>query len=228
MDGSNSLVSELAGDDYYVAQFKTTELAIFSYYIESNKECLIIDPLFNHKSYSDFISKRHSCLKFVLLTHYHADFVSSHNEFGVPIVMGPQALRAANKFKVRELKDGEELALGKVRVGLIHTPGHTLESSCYLLRDSHHKQIALFTGDTVFLGDVGRPDLAVGGNITSQDLAGMLFESVQKLRSLPEDLRLYPGHGSGSACGKSIGGGNFCSLGAQASKNYGFLIKDKT
>ena len=105
--------------------------------------------------------------------------------------------------------------MGQVNVVVIHTPGHTLESSCYLLHDADKKSVALFTGDTVFLGDVGRPDLAVAGQLTKESLAEMMYESIQKLKKLEPEIRLYPGHGSGSACGKSIGSGNFCTLGAQ-------------
>lgn len=112
------------------------------------------------KTYSDFIAKRESTLKFVALTHYHADYLSGHVEFNVPIVMGPNSTRPVNRFKVRECQDGESLGVGTASIRVIHTPGHTLESSCYLLADCEGKESALFTGDTVFLGEVGRPDLA--------------------------------------------------------------------
>ena len=126
--------------------------------------------------------------------------------------MGPSATRAVNTFKVKECTDGEEIPLGEVKVRVIHTPGHTLESSSFVLEDKHRKDSCLFSGDTVFLGEVGRPDLACSANITKEDLAGMLFDSIQKLRVLDGAIRLYPGHGSGSACGKSIGAGSFCNL----------------
>lgn len=126
--------------------------------------------------------------------------------------MGPSATRAVNTFKVKECTDGEEIPLGEVKVRVIHTPGHTLESSSFVLEDKHGKDSCLFSGDTVFLGEVGRPDLACSANITKEDLAGMLFDSIQKLRVLDGAIRLYPGHGSGSACGKSIGAGSFCNL----------------
>lgn len=125
------------------------------------------------------------------------------------------------------MKDGSSISLGSTKTIIIHTPGHTPESSCFLLKDCEGSDVCLFSGDTVFLGDVGRPDLAVSSNLTREDLAGMLFDSVQKLRKLDGKIRLYPGHGSGSACGKAIGGGNFCTLGAQYEKNYGFLIPEK-
>lgn len=114
--------------------------------------------------------------------------------------------------------------MGSITVVVLHTPGHTPESASYLLHDSDKKNVVLFSGDTVFLGDVGRPDLAVAGTLTKEDLAGMLYDSVQKLKKLDPEIRLYPGHGSGSACGKAIGAGNFCTLGVQGEKNYGFTI----
>lgn len=160
MDSKLVLVTEQTGDGFYLAQFKTSELAIFSYYVESNKECFLIDPVFDIKTYAEFITKRQSHLKYVGLTHYHADYLSGHTEFKVPIVMGANSTRSVNSFKVKECKDGEEISLGVVTVKVIHTPGHTLESSCFLLKDHHGKDAALFTGDTVFLGEVGRPDLA--------------------------------------------------------------------
>lgn len=141
--------------------------------------------------------------------------------------MGPNSTRPINGFKVKEFHDGETISLGAVSIKVIHTPGHTLESSCFLLKDKHGKDGAIFTGDTVFLGEVGRPDLACSDKITSQDLAVMLFDSIQKLRVLDGSLRIYPGHGSGSACGKSIGAGNFCTMGAQYANNYGFKFTDK-
>ena len=227
MDSKLALVTEQEGDGFYVAQFKTSELAIFSYYVESNKESFLIDPVFDVTTYSELIAKRGSVLKFVALTHYHADYLSGHTEFKVPIVMGATSTRAVNSFKVKECADGEEVGAGAVSVKVIHTPGHTPESSCYLLKDASGKDAAIFTGDTVFLGEVGRPDLACGENITSQDLAAMLYDSIQKLKTLDGGIRLYPGHGSGSACGKAIGAGNFCTLGAQHGNNYGFTFEHK-
>jgi hydroxyacylglutathione hydrolase len=141
--------------------------------------------------------------------------------------MGPSAARAVNTFKVHEAKDGEVLTLGSIKLKVHHTPGHTLESSCFQLIDSANKDICLFTGDTVFLGEVGRPDLACSSDITSEDLAGMLYDSIQKVKKLDGSMRLYPGHGSGSACGKSIGAGHFCSVGNQFTNNYGFKFTNK-
>ena len=158
----------------------------------------------------------------VLLSHYHADYLSGHNQFNVPVGMGPGSKREINKFQVREFEDGSEISLGQIKIKVIHTPGHTPESSCYLLTDSASAPECLFTGDTVFLGDVGRPDLAVKTGGTIEDQASILFDSIQKLKELDGKLRVYPGHGSGSACGKAIGGGNFCTLETQKANNYGF------
>lgn len=141
--------------------------------------------------------------------------------------MGPSATRAVNTFKVKECTDGEEIALGEVKIRVIHTPGHTLESSSFVLQDKNGKDSCLFSGDTVFLGEVGRPDLACSEKITKEDLAEMLFDSIQKLRVLDGAIRLYPGHGSGSACGKSIGAGSFCNLENQNVNNYGFKFTDR-
>jgi hydroxyacylglutathione hydrolase len=195
--------------------------------VESNKECLLLDPVFDVRTYHEFILKRQTKLKYVALTHYHADYLSGHTEFKVPIIMGANSTKPINGFKIKECPDGETISLGAVSIKVIHTPGHTLESSCFLLKDKHGKDVAIFTGDTVFLGEVGRPDLACSDNITSHDLAAMLFDSIQKLRVLDGSLRIYPGHGSGSACGKSIGAGNFCTMGAQYANNYGFKFTDK-
>jgi hydroxyacylglutathione hydrolase len=210
-----------------VAQFKTSELSIFSYYVESEKDCLLIDPVLDVENYRKFISQRGANLKYVLLSHYHADYLSGHTAFNVPIVMGPKASKSVNQFKVHEHKDEETIGLGSIKLRVLHTPGHTPESSCYLLSDSKGKETAIFSGGTVFLGEVGRPDLASSENITSADLAGLLYNSIQRLKRLDGDIRLYPGHGSGSACGKSIGTGNYCTMGVQNTKNYGFKFTNK-
>lgn len=222
-----TITTEQEGNGFYIAQFKTAHLAIFSYYVESDKSAFIIDPTFDTRVYEDFLVKRGAKLEYILLTHYHADFISGHTQFKVPIVMGETAQRNINGFKINEMKDGDSFAMGSINIAVLHTPGHTPESSCYLLQDAEKKNVALFSGDTVFIGDVGRPDLAVSTNITREDLAGMLFDSVQKLKKLDPEIRLYPAHGSGSACGKAIGSGNFCTLGVQGEKNYGFLIKER-
>jgi hydroxyacylglutathione hydrolase len=141
--------------------------------------------------------------------------------------MGAGAKREINTFDIREKADGESVLLGSVRLSVIHTPGHTLESSCFLLFDAHNAPVAMFTGDTVFLGEVGRPDLAANSHLTKHDLAGMLYDSIQKLKAYDDAIRVYPAHGAGSACGKAIGGGNFCTLGQQKTNNYGFTHNHK-
>lgn len=134
--GSSNLkpTTEQEGDHFYIAQFTTPELAVYSYYLESNKEAVIIDPVFHIQAYTEFLQKREAKLKFVCLTHYHADFLSGHNQFNVPIIMGPGSKRPQSKFEVTEYKDGDEFHLGQLAVEVIHTPGHTPESSCFPLR----------------------------------------------------------------------------------------------
>ena len=179
-----TITTEQEGNGFYIAQFKTADLAIFSYYVESDKLAYIIDPTFDTKVYEDILAKRGAKLESILLTHYHADFISGHTQFKVPIIMGETAQRNLNEFKITEMKDGENFSLGSINTTVLHTPGHTPESSSFLLQDSEKKNVALFSGDTVFLGDVGRPDLAVAGNMTREDLAGMLYDSVQKIKKL--------------------------------------------
>lgn len=159
----NSLTTEQQGDGFYIAQFKNSDLAIFSYYVESNNEAFVIDPTYDTTVYREMLDKRASTLKFVLMTHYHADYLAGHTELKVPIFMGEHAKRAVNGFELTERKDGESFTIGNITLVTHHTPGHTFESSCYELYDAQKKPICLFTGDTVFLGDVGRPDLAVAG-----------------------------------------------------------------
>jgi glyoxylase-like metal-dependent hydrolase (beta-lactamase superfamily II) len=227
MDAKLLLSTEQSGEGYYIAQYKTSELAVFSYYVESKGEAVLIDPILDTTVYEQVLAQRHASLKYVLLSHYHADYLSGHAHLKVPVVLGPGGTRQVNKFKVKECPDGHLLSLGVIKLRLIHTPGHTPESSCYVLVDSTGKDQVIFSGDTVFLGDVGRPDLACSGSLTSEDLAGWLYDSIQKLKKLDGAMRIYPGHGSGSACGKSIGAGMFCTLGAQFTNNYGFKAPTK-
>ena len=176
----------------------------------------------------ELIKERKKKLKGIFISHYHADYVSGQHElqkmFGGKIYMGPKSLPSET---IHTMKDGEKIQLGGISLECLHTPGHTEESSCLVLHDSKGKRDTVFTGDTVFLGEVGRPDLAVKTNLTSEDLASMLYDSLQKIKALPDDIRIYPGHGAGSSCGKSIGAGDFCTLGTQKTKNYGLLAKDK-
>ena len=217
------LLEEFVGHGYRVLQFKTGDLAIFSYLIESAGEALLLDPTFDHYSYDEQLGKSGAKLKFVALTHFHADYLSGHLEFGkVPIIMGERSKRAGLGFEVEEFKSGSTVKLGEIKLMVLHTPGHTLESSCYLLTDRDGKEEYLFTGDTVFLGEVGRPDLAVSKETSQDDLAGMLYDSLQKLRVLKPSCKILPGHGSGSSCGKFIGEGNVCTLENQFKNNYAF------
>jgi glyoxylase-like metal-dependent hydrolase (beta-lactamase superfamily II)/rhodanese-related sulfurtransferase len=198
-------------------------LAEFAYYIESNGEAAIIDPLRDIQVYLDMAKKNNVKIKYVLETHFHADFVSGHLDIakatGAQIIYGPGAV---TKYTTHVAKDGEELKLGDITLKVLHTPGHTLESSCYLLLDQNRNPYSLFTGDTLFLGEVGRPDLAVKGeSITKEDLAGMLFDSLtKKIMPLPDDVIIYPAHGAGSSCGKSISRGKSDKLGNQKKMNY--------
>ncbi len=211
----------------YIEQLYTSCLAEAAYYIESNGEVAIIDPLRETQPYIELAERRGAKIKYIFETHFHADFVSGHIDLarltGAKIIYGPTAKTNA-KYDIYEGTDGEEFALGTGKFRLLHTPGHTLESSCYLLLDETGKEAAVFTGDTLFVGDVGRPDLAVKGNdITQEDLASMLYDSVQKLKQLPDDLTVYPAHGAGSSCGKNIGKETFSTIGTQKATNYALL-----
>jgi hydroxyacylglutathione hydrolase len=209
-------------DDYYVHQINTGCLAQFSYYIESNKEAVIIDPIRESDQYLELIKERGSNLKYILETHFHADFVSGHLELskstGAKIVYGPTA---ETEFETYIAKDEEILPLGNVSIKVFHSPGHTIESTSYILMDKENQPKAFFSGDFLFLGEVGRPDLAVSSSITDKDLANYIFESIQKLKSsLPDDIVIFPGHGAGSACGKNISLGTSDTLGNQKKTNY--------
>ena len=210
-----TITTEQEGDGFYIAQFKSQDLAVFSYYVESDKMAFLIDPTFDTSMFMAHLEKRGATLKYIVLTHYHADFLSAHTTLEYPIFMGPKSKSEANKFPLTELEDGKGFSIGSINMVCVFTPGHTNESSCYILQDSNKKDVCIFTGDTVFLGDVGRPDLAGSHDVTKEDLAGWLFDSIQKLKKFDGEMRLYPGHGSGSACGKSIGAGNYCTLGKQ-------------
>jgi hydroxyacylglutathione hydrolase len=217
--------SEITKDDYYLKQINTSCLFQFSYYIESNGECAIIDPMREPQIYDEIIKQKNSKLKYVFETHFHADFVSGHIElakkYGATIVYGPNAKA---DFEIKVAEDNEEIKIGNVSIKVLHTPGHTLESTTYLLLDSKGSQECIFTGDTLFLGDVGRPDLAVSnGDITEYDLAKMLYESVHtKIKPLNDKVIVYPGHGAGSACGKNISSGSSDTLENQKKTNYVF------
>lgn len=205
-----------------VEQIYTGCLAHGAYYIESNGEAAVIDPLRETQQYIDMAEKRGAKIKYVLETHFHADFVSGHLDLakktGAEIVYGPNA---AADFDFHKAEDGEILELGDLKIKVLHTPGHTMESSCYLLFDGNGKEHSIFTGDTLFIGDVGRPDLAQTGTLTQEDLASYLYDSLRnKIMTLPQDVILYPGHGAGSACGKHMSDETVSTIGDQIKNNY--------
>ncbi|HEY3402483.1 MAG TPA: rhodanese-like domain-containing protein [Ohtaekwangia sp.] len=205
----------------YIEQLYTNCLAEAAYYIESEGEAAIIDPLRETEPYIELTKKRGTVIKYIFETHFHADFVSGHidlsRKVNAPIVYGPQA---ETSYAVHNAKDGEVFSLGKVSIKVLHTPGHTPESSCYLLLDEQGKEHAVFTGDTLFVGDVGRPDL-LDGKMTSEELASMMYDSLtKKIKTLPDDVIVYPAHGPGSACGKNIGKETFSTIGEQKKFNY--------
>jgi hydroxyacylglutathione hydrolase len=206
-----------------IEQIYTGCLAQGAYYIESNGEVAIIDPLREVQQYIDKANSDNAKIKYIFETHFHADFVSGHVTLAeitdAPIIFGPNANPS---FKSHIATDGEVFQLGEITITLLHTPGHTMESSCYLLKDKNGKDYALFSGDTLFLGDVGRPDLAqISGKITQNDLAGILFESLQnKIMILADDVIVYPAHGAGSACGKNLSKETVGTIGNQKETNY--------
>jgi len=206
-----------------IEQIYTGCLAQGAYYIESNGEVAIIDPLREVQPYIDLVNANNAHIKYIFETHFHADFVSGHvtlaEKTGAPIVFGPNANPS---FKAHIAKDGEVFKLGKITITCIHTPGHTMESSCYLLKDENGKDYALFSGDTLFLGDVGRPDLAQkAADMTQEQLAGILFDSLRtKIMPLADDVIVYPAHGAGSACGKNLSKETVGSIGEQKATNY--------
>ena len=205
-----------------VEQIYTGCLAQGAYYIESNGEAAIVDPLRESKPYIDKAEKEHAKIKYIFETHFHADFVSGHVDLAkktnAKIVYGPNA---KTQYDIHEAKDGEIFELGNVKIKVLHTPGHTMESSTFLLIDEAGKEHAIFSGDTLFIGDVGRPDLAQKGDLTQSDLAGYLFDSLRnKIMTLPDEVIVYPAHGAGSACGKNMSKETTDLLGNQKRTNY--------
>jgi glyoxylase-like metal-dependent hydrolase (beta-lactamase superfamily II)/rhodanese-related sulfurtransferase len=207
-----------------IEQIYTGCLAQGAYYIESNGEAVIIDPLREVQPYIEKAEKNNAKIKYVLETHFHADFVSGHLDLskktGAPIVYGPNAKPA---FDFYSAKDGEELKVGNATIKVLHTPGHTMESTCYLLKDENGKEVGLFSGDTLFIGDVGRPDLAqkVKADLTQEVLASHLYDSLRnKIMPLADDIIVYPAHGAGSACGKNMSKETTDTLGNQKKTNY--------
>lgn len=205
-----------------IEQIYTGCLAQGAYYIESEGEAAIIDPLRESKPYIEKARREGAKIKYIFETHFHADFVSGHvdlaDKTGATIIYGPKAQAS---FQFHESKDGEIFHLGNVKIKVLHTPGHTMESATYLLLDENGKEHAIFSGDTLFIGDVGRPDLAQKGDLTQDDLAGFLFDSLRKkIMPLPDSVIVYPAHGAGSACGKNMSKETTDTLGNQKKTNY--------
>ena len=215
----------------FIKQLYTGCLSEAAYYIESNGEAAIIDPLRDVEPYLELANERKSKIKYIFETHFHADFVSGHIDLskasGAPIVYGPLT---ETKFPVQIAKDGEVFNVGALTIQALHTPGHTLESTCYLLKDENGKDHCIFTGDTLFVGDVGRPDLSqkTAEEMTTQHLAGMLYDSLQsKIIHLADDVIVYPAHGPGSSCGKNLGPETFSTIGEEKETNYALKAKTK-
>ncbi len=206
-----------------IEQIYTGCLAQGAYYIESEGEVAIIDPLREVAPYIEKAKGNNASIKYIFETHFHADFVSGHvtlsKETGAPIIFGPNAI---TNFEVISAKDNQVFTLGNVTITVLHTPGHTMESTVFLLKDKTGKDRAIFTGDTLFLGDVGRPDLAQKkGTLTEKDLAGFLFDSLRiKIMPLADDVLVYPAHGAGSSCGKNLSKDTVDTLGNQKNTNY--------
>ncbi len=213
-----------------IEQIYTGCLAQGAYYITSDGEAAIIDPLREIKPYLDRIAKDGVKLKYIFETHFHADFVSGHLDLnkatGAPIVYGPTA---KPEFDAIIATDGQEFRIGKITIVVLHTPGHTLESSTYLLKDENGKPHCIFSGDTLFLGDVGRPDLAQkAAHMTQEELAGLLYDSLMnKIMPLPDEIIVYPAHGAGSACGKNMMKETVDTLGNQKKVNYALKQPNK-
>jgi hydroxyacylglutathione hydrolase len=212
-----------------IEQIYTGCLAEAAYYIESNGEAAIIDPLREVGPYLKKAEQNGAKIKYIFETHFHADFVSGHIDLaqksGATIVYGPTAVTA---FEAHVATDGEHFKVGDLTITVLHTPGHTLESTTYLLTDAEGKDHCIFTGDTLFIGDVGRPDLAQKGTLTMEDLAGMLYDSLnEKIKPLADEVIVYPGHGAGSACGKNMSKETFDTLGHQKQVNYALKAATK-
>ena len=205
----------------FIKQLYTGCLSEAAYYLENDGVAAIVDPLRDIDSYIELARERKATIKYIFETHFHADFVSGHldlqNATGAPIIYGPHT---ETQFPIHVARDGESFQLGKATIEVLHTPGHTVESTCYLLRDESGKPHAVFTGDTLFVGEVGRPDLS-SGDMNKEDLASMLYDSLnQKIASLPDDVIVYPAHGPGSNCGKNLGPGTSSTIGEEKKSNY--------
>ncbi len=212
----------------YIKQLYTGCLSEAAYYIESDGEAAVIDPLRDIDAYLQLADERKTHIKYIFETHFHADFVSGHLELskatGAPIVYGPQTKA---QFEVQVANDGDVFQLGNIFIQILHTPGHTPESTCFLLKNEEGKDYAVFTGDTLFCGDVGRPDLAqTDGSVTTEELAAQLFASLQnKIMPLADDVLVYPAHGPGSSCGKNLGPKTHSTIGEEKRTNYALQPK---
>ena len=213
-----------------VQQLYTSCLSEAAYFISSEGEAAVIDPLRDVDAYIKLAEEKGVTIKYIFETHFHADFVSGHLELakrtGAPIVYGPNTEAG---FSFHKAKDGEVFKIGKVQLKAIHTPGHTLESTSYLLHDEEGKPYCVFTGDTLFVGDVGRPDL-FSGNLSKEELAGYMYDSLQeKIKPLEDHVIVYPAHGPGSSCGKNLGPQTFSTIGEQKQSNYALqeMTKDE-
>ncbi|MEO6583635.1 MAG: MBL fold metallo-hydrolase [Ferruginibacter sp.] len=212
----------------FIKQFYTPCLSEAAYYIESEGEVAIIDPLRDTEAYVQLAAERNATIKYIFETHFHADFVSGHldlaNQTGAPIIYGPVA---NTDYNIVSARDGEIFKLGKLSIEVLHTPGHTLESSCFLLIDEEDIARAIFTGDTLFVGDVGRPDLS-SGEMTSGELAGIMYETLHaKILPLADDVIVYPAHGPGSSCGKNLGPDTSSTIGKEKQSNYALQPQTK-
>ena len=206
----------------YIKQIYTNCLSQASYYIESNGESVIIDPIRDSSLYMEFVNKRDSKVKYIFETHFHADFISGHLDLSrilnAPIVFGPNA---NTNYDVINSDHKQFFEIGKIKIQILHTTGHTPESSCFLLYDEEGIEHAVFTGDTLFVGEVGRPDLAVSKNVSKEFLASQLYDSLHNiLMNLKDETILYPGHGPGSSCGANIGKETISTIGEQRVNNY--------
>ncbi len=205
----------------YIKQFYTNCLSEAAYYIESEGEVAIIDPLRDTDAYIELAKERKANIKYIFETHFHADFISGHLDLskatGAPIIYGPGA---QTTYTIHSAKDGEIFKLGKISFEVLHTPGHTLESTCYLLKDESNNAHAIFTGDTLFVGDVGRPDLS-SGDMSSEELAAIMYNTIQtKILPLHDEVLVYPAHGPGSSCGKNLGPNTHSTIGEEKKSNY--------
>jgi len=213
----------------FIKQIYTSCLSQASYYIESDGEAIIIDPIRDSNLYTDLVQSRRANVKYIFETHFHADFISGHldlkNIFNSEIVFGSVA---DTTYDIIKAENNSIFNIGSIKIKVLHTPGHTPESVCYLLYDSNNNEYCVFTGDTLFIGEVGRPDLAISSSVTQSDLASQLYDSLHNiLMKLNDDVIVYPAHGPGSACGKSFSKETFSTIGEQKKKNYALQKMNK-